>query len=183
MLVAVDGVGLDPGPDMGDDLLGQAAVGRGEGLPFALCRIARLGEGDALDARRRLVRGEQVGDLGLERDRERVLLERRLVAAAGRRPIVEAGLVAQRGGARPGDPDGFGGDAVGLRGRQDVRRGEAPRAIDEDADAEALALTGRHALDPAGLDRDALLETTDAPDVGIARAARRGSVERAIGQV
>ena len=36
VLVAVDGVGLDRRADVGDDLLGQAAVGRGEGLPLAL---------------------------------------------------------------------------------------------------------------------------------------------------
>ena len=157
VLIAVDGVGLDARPDMGDDLLGQAAVGRGERLPFALRRIARLGEGDALDPRGRLVRGEQVGDLGLERDSERVLLERRLVAAMGRWPIVEAGLVAERRRARPGDPNGFGGDPVGLRRRQHVRGGEAPCPVDQDWDAEPLALSGRHALDASGLDRDALL--------------------------
>ena len=67
VLVAVDGVGLDRGADVGDDLLGQAAVGRGEGLPLALGGVRRLGEGDALDAGGRLVGGQEVGDLGLER--------------------------------------------------------------------------------------------------------------------
>ena len=183
MLVAVDRVGLDPRPDVGDDLFGQAAVGRGEGLPLALGRVARFGEGDALDLGGGLVGGEQVTDLGLERDRERVLLERRLVAAAGRRPIVEAGLDAQRRGARPGDADRLRGDPVRLGGGQDVRRREAPRAVDQDADAEPLALAGRHALDPAGLDRDALLEPPDGPDIGVGGALGGGRVEGAIGQV
>src|SRR6185503_11609139 len=98
VLVAVDRVGLDPSPDVGDDLLGQAAVGRGERLPLALGRIARFGEGDALDLGGGLVGGEQVTDLGLERDRERILLEWRLVVAAGRRPVVKTRLDAQRGG-------------------------------------------------------------------------------------
>ena len=40
-----------------------------------------LGEGDALDLGRGRVGGEQVGDLALERDRERVLLDRGLEAA------------------------------------------------------------------------------------------------------
>ena len=129
------------------------------------------------------VGGEQVGDLALERDRERVLVDRRLERAVGRRPVVEPGPVAERGRARPGDPDGLGGDAVGLGGGQDVRRGEAPRAVDEDADAEALALAGGDALDPAGLDRDALLEPSDDPDIGVRRALGGGRVEGAIGQV
>ena len=122
-------------------------------------------------------------DLGLERDREGVLLERRLVVAASRRPVVEAGLVAQRGRARPGDPDRLRGDAVRLGRGQDVRRGEAPRAIDEDADAEPFALAGGHALDAAGLDRDALLEPPDDADIGISGALGGGRVEGAIGQV
>ena len=79
VLVAVDGVRLDPGADVGDDLLGQAAVGGGEGLPLALGGVGRFGEGDPLDRGGGPVGGEEVGDLGLERDRERVLLERRLV--------------------------------------------------------------------------------------------------------
>ena len=53
VLVAVDGVGLDRRSDVGDGLLGQAAVGRGERLPLALGRVHRLGEGDALDLARR----------------------------------------------------------------------------------------------------------------------------------
>ena len=91
--------------------------------------------------------------LRLERDRERILLDRRLVRAVGRRAVVEPGPVAEGGRAGPGDPDGLVGDAIGLGGGQDVRRGEAPRAVDEDADAEALALARGDALDPAGLDR------------------------------
>ena len=101
----------------------------------------------------------------------------------GRRPVVEAGPVAQRRGAGAGDADGLGGDAVGLGGGQDVRRGEAPRAVDEDADAEPFALAGGDALDPAGLDRDALLEAPDDADVGVRRALGGGRVEGAIGQV
>ncbi len=40
VLVAVDGVRLDRRADVGDDLLGQAAVGRREGLPLALRGVA-----------------------------------------------------------------------------------------------------------------------------------------------
>ena len=120
VLVALDRVGLDRRADVGDDLLGEAAVGRGERLPLALGRVHRLGEGDALDLRGGLVGGEQVGDLALERDRERVLLDRRLVRAVGRRSIVEDGRLAEGRRGRPGDADGVGGDAVGLVRGQDA---------------------------------------------------------------
>ena len=130
-----------------------------------------------------LVGGEQVGDLALERDRERVLLDRRLVRAVGRRPVVEHRRLAQRGAARPGDAHGLGGDAVGLGRRQDVAAGEAPRAVDEDADPEALALAGGDALDPTGLDGDRFVEPADDPRVRIPGAQERGGVEGALGQV
>ena len=121
--------------------------------------------------------------LRLERDREGVLDDRRLERPVSRRSIVEDRRPAQRRGAGAGDPDGFGGHAVRLGGGQDVRRGEAPRAVDEDADTEALALTRSDALDPAGLDRDALLEPSDDADVGVSRTQRRGGVEGPIGHV
>ncbi len=108
VLVALDGVRLDPGADVGDRLLGVAAVARREGLPLALGGVGRLRVGDALDPGRDPVRLEQVGDPRLEGDRERVLHHRRLVGAVGRRTVVEPDPV--RGGrwrwpgrsARPG---------------------------------------------------------------------------------
>ena len=182
MLVAVDRVRLDGRADVGDDLLGQAAVGRGEGLPLALRGVDGLGEGDALDRGCRLVRGQQVGDLGLERDLERILGQRRLVVPVRRRAIIEDGRASERGGARPGDPDGLAGDTVGLGDGQDVRRGEAPGAIDQDAHAEALALSGGDPLDPSGLDRDAFVTPPDDADVRVARAQHRGRIKGAIGE-
>ena len=68
VLVALDRVRLDARADVGDRLLGEAAVARGERLPLALGGVLRLRVGDALDLVHRLVRGEQVGDLRLERD-------------------------------------------------------------------------------------------------------------------
>src|SRR6185503_2413649 len=167
VLVAIDRVRLDAGADMGDDLFGQAAVGRGEGLPLALRGIARFGEGDALDGGGGLVRGQEVGDLGLERDLEWVNLQRGLVATVRRRPVVELGRMAEGGGARPGDPDGLGRDAIRLGGTEHVRGGEPPGAVDEDADPKPLALARGDALHPAGLDGDALVATADDADIGV----------------
>ena len=87
-----------------------------------------------------------------------------------RRPVVEHDRLAQRGRAGPGDADGLGGDAVGLAGLEDVAAREAPRAVDEDADAEALALAGGDALDAAGLDRDRFVEAADDAGVRVCRA-------------
>ena len=47
VFVTVDRVGLDRRADVGDRLLGEAAVARGERLPFALCAVDGLGEDDA----------------------------------------------------------------------------------------------------------------------------------------
>ena len=183
VLVAVDGVRLDRRAAVGDHLLGEAAVARGERLPLALGAVRGVGEGDAGLRVHRRVGGEEVGDLRLERDRERVLDERGLEAAAGGRPVVEGDAVAQGGGAGPGDPDGLGGDPVGLGGGQPVRRGEPPRAVDEDADAEALGLVAEHAGQAAGLDVDRLLAAADDADVGVRGAAGRGGVERPVGDL
>ena len=54
--------------------------------------------------------------------------------------------------------------SIGLGRGQDVRRGEPPRALDQDPDPEALAFAGRDAFDTPGLDGDALVEASD--DVG-----------------
>jgi hypothetical protein len=138
VLVTLDGVRLDPGTDVGDDLLGEAPVRGGEDLLVALGGVHRLGEGDALHALREFVRAQEVGDLRLERDLERVLLDRRLEAAVGRGTIVELDGPPDSGDARPSDPDGRAGDAVDLVGLDTVAAGEAPGAVHEDPYAEAV---------------------------------------------
>ena len=127
VLVALDRVGLDARADVGDRLLGEAAVARGERLPLALGRVLRLRVGDALDLVHRLVGGEEVGDLGLERDLERILGDRRLERALGRRAIVEDDGPAKGRGGGPGDADGLGGDPVDLGG-VDAREAAKPHA-------------------------------------------------------
>ena len=122
-------------------------------------------------------------DLALERDRERVLLDRRLERARGGRPTVEDHRVAQGGGAGSGDAHGLARDPVRLGHRQDVAAGEAPRAIDQDADAEPFALPGGDAFDPTGLDGDRFVEPADDAYVRIPRAQGRGRIEGALGQV
>ena len=133
--------------------------------------------------RGRLVGGQQVPDLALERDGERVFLDRRLVAAMGRWTWGEVGRLAQRRGARTGDPHGLGGHAIGLIEAQDVAAGEAPGAIDDDADAEPLALVRGDALDATGLDRDRFIEAANDPRVGVSGAEGRGGIECALGEV
>ena len=131
----------------------------------------------------RRVRGEQERDLLLQRNLERVLLDRGLVGAVRRRSVVEADPLAERGGGGPGDPDGLAGDAVGLGRRQAVRAGEAPRAVDEDPDAEALGLARGDALDAAGLDGDRLVDAADDANVGIARAELGGRIQGSVGEI
>ena len=158
--VAVDGVGLDARADMGRRLLGEAAITGGEGLPLPLRAVRRLGVGDAGDPVHRLVGGQEVADLRLEGHREWVLDDRCLEGAVGRRSIVEDDRSAQGGGRGPGDADRLGGDPVDLDRVEPMGRGEAPGPVDEDTDAEPLALAGGDAFDPSGFHRDRLVEST-----------------------
>ncbi len=176
-LVAVDGVGLDARADVGHRLLGEAAVAGGEGLPLPLRAVRRLGVGDAGDPVHRLVGGQEVADLRLERHGERVLDDRRLEGAVGRRAIVEDDRPAEGGRRGAGDADRLGGDPVYLARIEPMGRGEAPGPVDEDADAEPLALAGGDAFDPSGFHRDRLVESTDDADVGVTRPAGRGRVD------
>ena len=104
------------------------------------------------------------------------------VPVAGR-PAVERHAAAQRGRGRLGDPDGERPDAVRLGELEGVRRGEAPRAIDDDSDAEPIALAHRDALDAAALDRNRLVAAADDAHVGVGRAELGRGVEGAVGQV
>ena len=89
VLVAVDRVGLEARADVRDHLLRVGAVAGGEGLPLALGAVDGLRPGDALDRVHGPVRGEEVRDLAVQRDGERVLGDGALEAArapAGGRP-------------------------------------------------------------------------------------------------
>ncbi len=183
MLVALDGVGLDARSDVGERLLGVAAVGRGERLPLAPGVIAGLGERDALRPCRRAIRREEDPDLLLERHRERVLQDRRLVCAVGGRPIVEPDAVTQRGRRRTGDPDRLARDPIRLRRGHAAGAREAPGAVDEDAKPKSLGLARCDALDPPGLDRDPLLAPADQPHVRIGGPELGGGVEGSVGLV
>ena len=177
VLVARDGVGLEAGADVGDRLLGVAAVARGERLPLALGRVQALGEGDAADLVHLAVGGQEVRDLPIERDPERVLVDGRLERAVRRRPVVEPDGGPQGGRAGLRDADGLGGGPVGLGGREMVARGEAPGPVDEHPDAEPLGLARLHALDAGGLDVDRFLDPPDHANVRVARAQGGGRVE------
>ena len=183
MLVAVDGVDLHAAADVRDDLLGEAAVGRGKRLGLPLGSVGRLGEAHALDGVRGLVGGEQRGDLRLERDGERVLFDGCLVVPFGGRPVVERDGCPERGRRGAGDADGLRRDPVRLFRVDAMRAGEAPCAVDQDADPEALALAGGDAFDAARLDRDRLVAAADDADVGIGGAEGGRRVEGAGGEV
>ena len=85
----------------------------------------------------------------------------------GGRALVEPDAITEGGRACLRDPDGLRRDPIGFDGRHLRGARETPRAVDEDADAEALALPGRDALDATALDGDRFVETPDDPDVGV----------------
>ena len=183
VFVAVDRVGLDRGADVGDRLLGEAAVasrrtssiraGRRsmdsvKTMPCTAAAAWSAASRSAIFVSSETANGSSSTGVSY-------------VPWAGGRSSSTTG-VAQGGGRGPRDPDGLAGDAIGLSGRQDVRAREAPRAVDEDADAEPFVLAGGDAFDAAGLDRDGLAEPSDDAHVGIPRAERRGRIEGAVGE-
>ena len=183
MLVAVDGVRLHGGPDVGDRLLGERAVGRGEGLPLALGRVHRFGEGDALDpaaASSAARRSPILRSSGTVNGSSSTGVSN-VPVAGGRssRTVGSRRAVALARAMRTASP----ATRSTSSHRQDVAAREAPRAVDEDADAEALALPGGDALDATGLDRDRFVEPADDADVRIPGAQGRGRIEGALGQV
>ena len=182
-LVAVHRVRLDARADVRDHLLRVAAVRRRERLPLALGAVRGVGEGDPADAAHGRVRREQVADLVLQRNCERVLGHRGLELPVGGRPAVEHDGPAERGRGCPCDPDGLGRDAIRLGGREDVAGREAPRPVDEDTDAEPLALVEGDAGQRPGLDVDRLFEAPDDPHVGVGRSPGSGGVERPVGDL
>ena len=183
VLVAPDRVGLEARPDVRDHLLRVGAVAGGERLPLALRAVDGLRPGDALDGVHGAVRGEQVRDLAVQGDGERVFDDRALKAAVRWSPAVQRDVRPDRGGAGARDADGLRGDAIRLGGGQVMARREAPRSADDDADAEAFALAASNTLDPAGLDADVLLEPPDHAHVGVRGSQRSRRVEGTVRDV
>ena len=124
-----------------------------------------------------------MADLLLQRNGERIFLDRRLVGPSRRRAIVQADPLSQRRGRRPRDPDGLGRDPVRFGRAHDARAGEAPAPVDDDADPEAFAFAGGDALDSTALDRDRFLEAMDDPNVGIRCAELHRRIQGALAQV
>src|SRR5262249_44007130 len=122
-------------------------------------------------------------DLGLERDLERVLDDRRLVRSGRGWPAVELDRATQRGPRRLRDANRQRPDSIGLGQVECVARRKAPRPVDQHADPEAIGLAQGHPLDAAALDRDRLVAASDHADVGIARTELRRGVQGSIGQV
>ena len=183
VLVALDRVRLDGRADVRDRLLGVGALGREEGLPLPLRLEQRLRERDALDPPHRLVGREEVGELGLDRDGERVLRDGGLVPARHRGPRVELDAPSQRGRGGAGDAHRVGGDAVHLVAIGERRGREAPGAVDDDADADPLALRRGRGVDPPRSDGEVLVEAVDVPGIRVRRAPHAGGLEGAFEQV
>ena len=166
-------------PDARDRLLDDRALARREELPLAERFEAGgrvLHEAHVLHERPEV---EEVLRLVGERHVERIDLHGRSPRALHDRRGREHDGALQRGARRARDRDGaFGGR---LRGRAvDARGGgEAPGAVDDDADADAVRLGGADGDDVVLARVDRLGATADDAHVGVARAAALGGVERA----
>ena len=119
----------------------------------------------------------------LERDGERVFLYRRGVGADVAHGRADIGAAAAHEGGGAGDFGGRGGDAVGFLGVEEVGGGEAPAAVDDDADAEAERFFDAEPFDVVVAHGDILSAEVDDAHVGVAGAAAAGGVEGSEGYV
>ena len=106
----------------------------------------------------------------------------RYVSVTGWR-VVELDRRPAGQGPRPRDLERLARDPLGLARVEDRARAEAPRAVDEDADAEAGARVRGGRLERAVLDGQLLVLALDDADVGVARATALCGVEGAFDQV
>ena len=158
---------LNAGTHRGGEVLVLLAEGQGAAGGEDLLRFLGFGGGAA----------DQL-QLLLDRDFEGVALVRGLpVVGVSRDRRQHDGLVHQRG-IGFGDLHGFAGDARDFLGLHERRRGEAPGAVDDHANAEAEAAAIADARDFEGLagaalgveaDAEELLPGADDADIAIGR--------------
>ena len=166
------------------DCVDVGAVGRGKELLLVHEQHEGGDEARALDLQRLVVDLQQQIDLRLQRHLERVLLDRRVpldvrVGLDRRLPhrVGVDGLVGLRDADRlPRDRgDVVLGDGAAAR--------EAPRAVDDDAHAEAVVLGVDDVLDAPVAGEDELVAVAIDADVGVRRAGLLRSRKRGIGQI
>ena len=165
-----------------DEPLGDPrSVGRGKELLFVDEEQLGVDEAHARHGERRLVELHQECRLDVERHVERVALE-----GAGPRgdDLVGVGqddFARGEPGVRARDGDGLLGRDAG-RGRLDaVRRGEAPGAVHEDAQAEAVARRPRDVLDLPFTRGYRFPPVAVDADVGVGSAERGGARQCRVG--
>ena len=173
-----DGQRVDPAAALHEPLVDVGALGRAEGPLLAQRAHRGLRDLHVLVPHRPLGAQAEL-DLLVERHVDGVALGRSpVLAVLGRRggelDLAPAG--AARARAREGDRA-----LVRRRGaflRETAVAGEAPGAVDEDADADALGLAVGDRLDLAVLRRDVLRPARDGARVRVAGPAGRRRVDR-----
>src|SRR3954453_11084398 len=164
---------VDPGAALDDLLVDRGAVRGDEQLLLSLGAQEGGGHLDAV-VLHALLGPQALLDLVGERDRERVLLDRRAVRAPDRLDGRERAVVPPRRRLR--ESRGPLGRRAGALGAQPVVAGEAPGAAHENADADPLALDVIEPVDALVPGRDRLAAPLVDARVGIGRAGgeRRG---------
>ena len=141
------------------------------------------GEADGRHLQRRFVGGEEQRDLLLERHLERIAADRRHPGAGHRLDGRQLDAVLAHDARGPRHGGRIGCRALRARARHRARGGEAPAAVDERADAEAVRLAVADAGDLALARRDRLAAVAADPRVGVRRARLPRRVQRFVGDL
>src|SRR6185437_2159580 len=167
---------FDPGAALDQLLLDLGALGGEEELVFSLCPNHRLANDDVRPVHS-FVRREAFRDLLVQRDLEWVALDGRAVRRArGRYGRELSRRMPTRGSAREGA--GPKRRLASAFARKPAVAREAPRAVDEDADADPLALRIREPIDSSVLRCDELVALGDHPCVRVLGSSPGRRIDR-----
>ena len=164
-------------------LVDAAAVGGGEELVLADPLHRRIHEADALTLHRRLIQPQQELHLVVERYFERVLLERALPGRLGGVNWRQRDSLPLELRIRPSDVHGDFRGAPGIVHGDERARGKSPRAVDQNAHAEADALIARDVLDLLLAGADGFRSQAVDANVGVSGAEAPCRGERRVGDV
>src|ERR1700681_165970 len=171
---------LDSGPALEQLLFDEGPLGRSKQLRLTDELHRTLSNRDALDRTHRGVGAQQEVYLFAEGYGERIALERRAIVTPGGDRRSQIDRRRSNAGAGPCDPDGAVDHKLDFGLVEPRAAGESPGAVDDHADAKALAGVVGDRGQLAVLDDDVLRDVFVDADIRVARPLDLGRVERGL---